>query len=333
MLTRRAFLSGAAIGAGMLTLERVLARRGGARAGTYPDHLVTIVIPFPPGGNSAVIGRIVADRLSSSFGQPVIIDHRPGGAGGTVGAKSVAAAEADGHTLLLSTPTALVVAPAVYRNLGYDPAKSFAPIATLFSSPQLLLVNPNVPATSLQEFITYAKANPRKINFASPGYGTQPHLLGEMLRLATGIDIVHVPYKGPAQAVTDLLAGQVQMYFETLALMLPHIEAGRVRALAVTDKDRVAQLPAVPTTTECGVPKLQATFWNGIVAPSGTPAAIIGKLNAAINDVLKTPEVRASLMKFGATPKIGSPQDFADFIAAERQKWTEVATAAGIRVD
>jgi len=305
----------------------------GAVAGTYPEHPITIVIPFPPGGNSDIIARLVADRLSSTLGQPVIVDHRPGGAGGTVGAKAVVSAEPDGYTLLLSSPATLVVAPAVYRSLGYDPAKSFAPIATLFSVPQLLAVNPSVPARSLPDLVAYAKTNPGKINFASPGYGTQPHLLGEMLRLASGINIVHVPYKGPAQAVTDLLAGQVQMYFETIALLLPHVEAGKIRALAVADEARNAQLPAVPTTTETGLPKLQATYWNGVLAPAGTPTNIVGKLNAAINETLKSPDLQATLVKLSAKPKIRSPQDFAAFIAAERKKWTEVADAAGVKVN
>ena len=305
----------------------------GAGAGTYPEHPITIVIPFPPGGNSDIIARLVADRLASTLGQPVIVDHRPGGAGGTVGAKAVVSAEPDGYTLLLSSPATLVVAPAVYRSLGYDPAKSFAPIATLFSVPQLLAVNPSVPVRSLPDLVAFAKANPGKINFASPGYGTQPHLLGEMLRLASGINIVHVPYKGPAQAVTDLLAGQVQMYFETIALLLPHVEAGKIKALAVADETRSAQLPAVPTTTETGLPKLQATYWNGVLAPAGTPTNIVGKLNAAINEILNSPDLQATLVKLSAKSKIGSPQDFAAFIAAERKKWTEVADAAGVKVD
>ena len=325
MIDRRLFLSGlAATGLGSTT-------GGHARAGVYPDHLVTIVVPFPPGGNSDIVGRRIADRLSSILGQSVIIEHRPGGAGGMVGAKSVASAQPDGHTLLLSSPSPLVVAAAVYQNLGYDPIKSFAPIARLFSIPQLLAINPAVPATSLQELVAYAKANPGVINFASPGYGTQPHLLGEMLRLATGINIVHVPYKGPAQALTDLLSGQVQMYFETTGLLLPHVEAGKLKALAVADEMRCSQLPTVPTTTECGFPKLQATFWSGILAPAGTPASIIDKLNTEINDVMKSPEMQTSLIKLSANSKIGSPQDFAAFIAVERKKWSEVAKAAGIK--
>jgi tripartite-type tricarboxylate transporter receptor subunit TctC len=304
-----------------------------ANAQSYPTRPITLIVAFPPGANIDIIARFLTDHLSSTLGQTVILDHRPGGAGGTVGTKSVADADPDGYTLLLSPPGALVVAPALYKHLGYDPATSFAPIATLFTSPQLLAVNPAVPANSMQELVAYAKANPGKIAFASPGYGTQPHLLGEMLRLQTGVDIVHVPYKGPAQAITDLLAGQVQMYFETIALLLPHVEAGKLKALAVADAERSPHLPAAPTTTESGFPKLQATYWSGVLAPNGTPTSVIRKLNETINAILQSPELQATLDKLNARPKIGSPQDFAAFMTAERQKWTDVVTRAGIKVE
>src|SRR5262249_32081303 len=192
----------------------------------YPTRPITIIIPFPPGGNSDIVVRSLAERLSLVFGQPVIVDNRPGGAGGTVGAKAVANATPDGHTLLFTPPTPLVTAPLIYKNLGYDPFKSFAPIATIFSTPQMLVVNPAVPVESMEQLASYTKANPGKISFASPGFGTQPHLLGEMFKLITGTNIVHVPYKGAQQPVTDLIAGQVQMYFDTVALFLPHIKAG-----------------------------------------------------------------------------------------------------------
>jgi len=327
MITRRLLLSSiAAVGFVMPTVDA-------APAQSYPTRPISVILPFPPGGNSDVVARFLADRLSSSFGQPVIVEHRPGGAGGTVGTKAVASAQPDGHTLLLSSPGPLVVAPAVYKSLGYDPAKSFIPVATTFSIPQMLVVNPTVPVTSIQELVAYAKANPGKINFASPGYGTQPHLLGEMFKLMTGINIVHIPYKGPAAAITDLLAGQVQMYFETVGLLLPHIQAGKLKALAVADATRHPQLADVPTTIETGFPKLQAAFWSGVLAPAGTPASVVGKLNAAINESLKSAELQAILAKLGAKPKIGSPRDFADFMAAERQKWTEITTSAGIKAD
>lgn len=326
MFGRALLIAAGAVGLVVAPLEPVVAQ-------TYPTRLVKLVVPSPPGGTSEIVIRAIAERLSAAFGQPVIIENRPGGAGGAVGAKSVAAAEPDGYTLLVTSPGPMVVAPAIYRNIGYDPLKDFVPVAGLLSSPQMLAVHPSVPANSLQEFVSHAKANPGKLNFSSPGYGTQPHLLGEMFRLAAGINIVHVPYRGAAAAITDLLAGQVQMEFENIPLLLPHVTAGKLKALALADAKRLAQLPDVPTTIEAGLPKLQATFWSAIVAPAGTPAAIVNKLNAAINEVLRSKQVEASLSRVSATAKIGTPQDLAQFIAAENKKWTEVAVAANIRAD
>ena len=277
--------------------------------------------------------RSLADRLSVTFGKPVIVENRPGGAAGTVGAKAVANATPDGYTLLFTPAAPLVTAPIVYKNLGYDPFKSFAPIATIFSTPQMLVVSPALRVESMEQLTTYAQANPGKISFASPGFGTQPHLLGEMFKLITGANIVHVPYKGATPAVTDLLAGQVQMYFDTVALFLPYIRAGKLKALAVADDVRSAELATVPTTIESGFPTLQATFWASIVAPIGTPAHIVDKLNASINEFLRSPEVEASLANFNAKPKIGSPQDFAKFWRTETEKWTNVITSAGIKAD
>jgi tripartite-type tricarboxylate transporter receptor subunit TctC len=197
----------------------------------------------------------------------------------------------------------------------------------------MLVVNPALPARTMQELVAYAKANPRKISYASPGYGSQPHLLGEMFRLAAGIDLVHVPYRAPPQAVTDLMSGEVQMEFETIAILLPHIQAGKLRALALADATRSRQLPDVPTTGETGFPGLQATFWSGVLAPAGTPTEIVGKLNGAINAILASKDLEASLAALSARPKIGSPQDFARFIAAESQKWTSVAVAANIKAE
>ena len=306
---------------------------GSALAQTYPTRTINIVIAFPPGGPTEGVVRLLAEKLSLSLGQPVVIENRPGGAGGSVGTRSVASAAPDGHTLLLSPPGPLVVAPVIYKNIGYDPAKAFTPIAALLSISQMLVVNPAVPVKSVQELVAYAKANPGKIFFPSPGYGTQPHLLGELFKLMAGIDIVHVPYKGPAAAVTDLLAGQVQMLFESIGPLLPYIEAGKLRALAVTGEARDPQLPNVPTTIESGFPKLQATFWTGILAPAGTPASIINRLNAEINVIMKTKEMAAILAKLSAKPKVGSPVDFSTFIAAEAQKWAAIVKAANIKVD
>src|SRR5262245_48931196 len=242
-----------------------------AAAQGYPNRPVKIVVPFVPGGPTEFIIRLLADRLTGMLGQPFVIENRPGGAGGTVGAKSVASAEADGYTLLFSSPGPLVTAAAVYRNLDYDPIKSFTPIAMVIYAPQMLVVHPSVAAESLPELVAYAKRNPGKITFGSSGYGTQPHMLGEMLKRTADINIIHVPYRGAGQSVTDLLAGQVQMIFETTAILLPHVQGGRLRALAVATQARSPLLPGVPTTAESGYPKLVASFWSGLLAPAGTP--------------------------------------------------------------
>jgi tripartite-type tricarboxylate transporter receptor subunit TctC len=317
----------------MAAASLCLSDAGQVKAQSYPTRLIKLVVPNPPGGPSEIVIRTLAERLSSSLGQSVIVENRPGGANGAIGAMSVARADPDGYTLLFSNPGPMVVAPAVYKNLGYNPVKSFAPIATIFSSPQVLAVNPAVTVKTVHELIAYAKTNPGRINFASPGYGSQPHLLGEMLKLITGIDLVHVPYRSAALAVTDLLAGQVQMEFETMPLLLPHIEAGELKALAIADATRNSQLPDVPTTIESGMPTLQATFWSGVLAPAGTPESTVDKLNAAINEILKSKEIEAILARLSAKPKIGSPQDFAAFVTAESQKWTAVVNAAGIKAD
>jgi tripartite-type tricarboxylate transporter receptor subunit TctC len=300
-------------------------------AQSYPNRLIKFVLPFPPGGPTDGAARLIAERLSAALGQTVVIENRAGGAGGTVGAKSVATADPDGYTLLFTPPGPLVTAPLIYKNVGYDPVKDFAPVATIFSSPQVLVVNPAVPANSMQELVAYAKANPRKISYASPGFGTQPHLLGEMLKLETGADIVHVPFRGSAPALTDLLAGQVQVFFDTVTFLLPHVEAGKLRPLAIADVARSAQFASVPTTIESGFPKLQGTYWAAVVAPAGTPPDVIGKLNAAINAITTSKEMEETLSRLSAKAKAGSPADFTAFMAAETRKWSEVITAASIK--
>ena len=266
--------------------------------------------------------------MSSLFGQTVVVENRPGGAGGTVGVKSAASADPDGYTILFTPPGPLVTAPAIFRNVGYDPVKAFAPVAAVFSSPQILVVNPNVPAKSMQELVAHAKANPGKVSYASPGFGTQPHLLGEMLKLMTGADIVHVPYKGSAPVLTDLIAGQVQMYFDSASFLLPHVESGKLRVLAVADESRLPQLPDTPTTVEAGFGKLQASYWVGVLVPAGTPAPVIERLNGAINEVMRSKAMEETLTKLVARARPGTPQDFAAFMAAETRKWTETITAA-----
>jgi tripartite-type tricarboxylate transporter receptor subunit TctC len=327
MLSRRQLLShGLALSIPVLTAGRAVAQ-------SYPSRPVKIIIPFGPGGPTEFIIRLVADRLTAMLGQPFVIENRPGGAGGTVGAKSVAVAEPDGYTLLFSSPGPLVTAAAVYKNLDYDPIKSFAPIAMLIYAPQMLVVHPALPGRSVTELVAYAKTNPGKVTFGSSGFGTQPHILGEMLKLAAGINIVHVPYRGAGQSVTDLLAGQVQMIFETTAILLPHVEGAKLRALAVATEARSPLLPEVPTTAESGYPKIIASFWSGLLAPAGTPAAIVERLNAAANEILKSKEAQAGLARLGAEARIGAPRDFAAFIAAETPRWAAIASETGIKVE
>lgn len=299
----------------------------------YPNKLIRIVAPFPAGGPTDGAARLIADRLSAALGQTIVVENRPGGAGGTVGVKSAASADPDGYTILFTPPGPLVTAPVIFRNVGYDPVKAFTPVSAVFSSPHVLVVNPNLPAKSMQELVAYAKANPGKVSYASPGFSTQPHLLGEMLKLMTGADIVHVPYKGSAPVLTDLIAGQVQMYFDSASFLLPHVQSGKVRALAVAEESRLPQLGDTPTTVEAGFGKLQATYWVGVLVPTGTPPAIVERLNAAINEVMKSPAMQETLTKLVARPRSGTPQEFAKFMAAETAKWTETINAANIRAD
>ena len=325
MLTRRSLIAASAL-TGLAGLLPAYA------AQPYPARAVKIVVPFPPGTPSEFVIRGLADRLSAKFKQPFIIENRPGGAGGTLGAAAVAAADPDGHTLLASPPGPLVTAAAIYKNLSYDPA-ALVPVALLFNSPQLLAVHPSVPAKSLQELVQHAKAHPRMLNFASPGYGTQPHLLGEVLKGKAEIDIVHVPYKSPAAALTDLLAGQVQIYFETAPLILPQAQAGKLRVLAIAGKSRLDHLPDVPTTREAGLPHLLGGFWSGLVAPAGTPSDIVETINLAANEAMRSPEVQSAMETLGASQQLGTPTEFGAFISAEIRRWTEIVRTSGISMD
>ena len=308
-----------------------LSNAGDARAQTYPNHALKIVVPYPAGGPTDVLARLVAEKLSSMFGQSVIVESRPGGAGGTVGAKAVASADPDGYTLLISQVGALTISPSIYKSVDYELSKAFAPVALVAVSPQLLCVSPTLPVKSVAELLAYAKANPGKVNFGSAGVGSQPHVLGELLKLVGGVNMTHIPYRGSAPAITDLLAGQIQMMFDTPVVMLPHIEAGKMRALAITAPARSPQLPDVPTMNESGLPRLEATLWSGMLAPAGTPAGVVARLNATFNEGMNSPDMRASLAKLGAEPRALSPDAFARFLAAETQRWAAVVAEAGIK--
>jgi len=302
---------------------------GDCVAQNYPSRPIKMVVPFAPGG-ADVMARLVADRITAALGQPVVIENRPGGAGGTVGTKYVTTAEPDGYTLTLASPGPITVAPAVYKNLDYDPAKQLAPVAMIATSPFVLVINPQVPAKTVKEFVAYAIANPGKINFGSPGFGTSSHLFGELFKQQTGAQIVHVPYRGATPAIVDLVAGQVQMFFDNLRNLQSFIQAGKLRALGITSDVRGADLPEIPTMIEAGIDGFVGFYWNGVLAPAGTPPAIIDRLNVAINEGMRTTEMRGAVIKLGMTPKIGSPQDFATLIAEESRKWAAVAKAANL---
>jgi tripartite-type tricarboxylate transporter receptor subunit TctC len=323
MLTRRAIMCS-------LAAAGVVLMAGEAVAQGYPNRTIKIVVPFPPGGPTDVTARLVADRLQARFGQSVIVESRPGGAGGMVGAKSVAASEPDGYTLLFGLIGTLTITPAIYKNSGYDPVKNFAPVAKVGTNTVLLATHPSLPVKSLAELIAYAKANPGKVSYGSPGFGTQPHLVGELFKHLTGVNIVHIPYKGLAPTVTDLLAGQVQMTWAAPGSLVPHVRDGKLRGLAVTDEERMKELPDVPTTAEGGLPQLRAETWSGLVAPAGTPPDVIAKLNTAINAELKTDAMRAAMAKFSTVPAPMTAEAFSAFFAGEVKKYADLVTAVGI---
>jgi tripartite-type tricarboxylate transporter receptor subunit TctC len=303
-----------------------------APAQSYPDRLIKIVVPYPAGGPIDTTARLVAQRLGPILGQTVIIENR-GGAGGALGSKSVASAEPDGYTLLFGNASALVVGPAVYRFRDYDTARHFTPIAKVTEGYEVLVVAPNFPPQTVPELIAYAKANPGKLNFGSMGYGNLTHLVAELFKLRTGTDFVHVPYKGSADAVAGIVTGQVHILFGEVAGLLPLVRDGKIRALGVSSAARNALAPELPTLIEGGLADFIALTFTGVVAPAGTPAAIVGRLNAAINEAVKPPEVVAALGKLGAEVRTGSAEAFAAFLARERDKWVDVVTRTGIRAE
>jgi tripartite-type tricarboxylate transporter receptor subunit TctC len=305
---------------------------GGAHGQSYPQRPIKMVVPFPPGGPTDVMARMAAQSLSTSLGQGVVVENRPG-AGGTIGSKAVAMSDPDGYTLLFGSTSTLAISPALYRNLDYDPVKSFAPVAAFSNGPLVLVVNPAVAAASVKDLIALAKASPGRLNFASAGIGTPPHLTGELFKAKAGIDIVHVPYKGGAPAIQDVMGGQVQMTFEVMAVLLPLIQDGKLKALAVTGAARSPQLPDIPTMIEAGLPDFESNSWTGVVAPAGTPADVIAALNASVNAGLRSASTKALLVKLGADPLPGSPADFGKLLESEMRKWAAIAQAAGAHAE
>jgi tripartite-type tricarboxylate transporter receptor subunit TctC len=297
---------------------------------TYPSKPVRIVVPYPAGGVADLLPRTVGAKLSEKWKQPVVVENKPG-ASGNIGMAEGARAEADGYTMVLAPTGNLTVNQFLFRELPFDVAKDFAPVTVLATSPNVLVVHPSVPAKTFKELIAYAKANPGKLNFSSPGSGSGAHLAGELLNVEAGIKSVHVPYKGMAPAVTDLVGGQVQMMFAGISTALPHIRAGRLVPLAIASPQRSPQLPDVPTVAESGFPGFDVTSWYGIVVRAGTPPAIVKKLHADMAEALAAPDVKEKLAGLGLDPLGNPPEDFARMISAESRKWSEIVRKADIK--
>lgn len=320
-----------ALAATCLTLATTLATTL-ALAGPYPDKPIRLVVPFPPGGTTDLLGRVLATRLSETLGQQVVVDNRPG-AGGTIGSDVVAKAPADGYTLLFGTVGTQSINATLYKKLPFDAQKDFSPLALFAGVPNILVVNPNVPARNVRELVSYAKANPGKLNMGSAGNGTTNHLSGELFKSMAGIEIVHVPYKGSGPAMADLLANQVQLMFDNLPGSLPHVKAGRLRALAVTSATRSPALPDVPTMAEAGISGYEADVWFGVVAPRGLPPAVASRLSQEITRIAQDKAMRDKLVHAGASPLTSTPEQFSMLIRRDTDKWAKLVRESGASID
>jgi tripartite-type tricarboxylate transporter receptor subunit TctC len=301
-----------------------------AAAQSFPTKPIKMVVPYTPGSPVDVLARLATQYAGPRLGQTIVIDNRPG-AGTTLGTNAAASADPDGYTIVIAA-TSFVISSVLYPNAGYDPIKSFAPVAMLARGPQVLVIAPEVPAKTVAEFVAYAKANPNKLNFGF-GLGTLPQILGETFKAVTKTDIASIPYKGGAQAITDMLGGRIQMNFGTPPTLLPLIRQGKIRALAVTTDARYRDMPDVPTMIESGLPQLALTFSAGVLAPAGTPAPVLDTLHKAFYEALKSPELTASMAKLGFQPEPWTRQQYAAFLADEMKKWPPIVKAAGVKAE
>jgi tripartite-type tricarboxylate transporter receptor subunit TctC len=301
-----------------------------ASAASFPDRPIKLIVPFAPGGPPDVAARIIGDWLSTHLG-PIVVENHVG-AGGTLAARMVASAPPDGYTLMAATSGSLAISPQLYKNAGIDPVKDFTAVALLSSTPQVLAINASMPVRSVKELVAYAKANPGKLNYGAV-ISTPPHLSGEMFKHLTGADIVFVPYKGASQATTDVLSGQMNMTFEGATGIMPYLKSGKLRALAVTSPHRLPEIPDVPTMIEAGYPGMPPDAWQAIVAPAGTPPAILDQINAIVNQGLADPQVRNRIVGLGGVPQPMSPKDFAAFIAEQTQRWGEIIRITGVKLE
>jgi tripartite-type tricarboxylate transporter receptor subunit TctC len=303
-----------------------------ALAQSYPSKPVKLIVPFPPGGAVDYYARAVQPRLAENLGQPILIENRAG-AGGMVGADAVAKSPPDGYTLLVGNIAALAMNVGIYSNMTYDPVKDLTPILRTVAVNYVMAVHPSVPARSVAEFVAHARANPGKLSYGSAGSGSAPHLATELLKQRAGIDVLHVPFKGGGPMVTDLLGGQIDMVIADQANLMPHVKAGRLRALAVGTLERSSVHPELPTIAEAGFPGFEARAWQGIVGPAGMTPEIVKRLNAAFIRAMAAPEVHQRLLEGGLDPIVGTPEAFGEFIRVEIAKWSKVAKDVGARVD
>ena len=300
-----------------------------AQAQDYPTRSIKLVIPYPPGGIADTFTRALAQQLSERLGQPMLAENKPG-ASAIIGAEAAAKSPPDGYTLLLGSISSLATNVAMFRKLPYDPLKDFAPVSMVFYTPLFLVVNPGVPANSVQELVAYAKAHPGAVNFGSVGYGTAIHLAAELFKSLAGIDIVHVPYKGSSQVLPDIVGGRVQMVFDG-GTFLAQVKAGKLRLLAVTSAKRLESVPEAPTMAEAGIPGYEMAIWFGVVAPAGTPKPVVDRLSREIAEVVKQPAFRKRFVESGVEPLANTPEAFAELIASEIRKWITLVKDAGVR--
>jgi tripartite-type tricarboxylate transporter receptor subunit TctC len=310
----------------------LLAFAGSALAQTYPAKPVRLIVPFPPGGNTDIVGRLMAQKLSDALGQQVYVENR-GGAGGTIGAEAAAKSPPDGYTLFFASTGTLASAPALQPDLRYDPVKAFAPISTLANAPVVIIVSSALPVNSLQELIALARAKPGELKFGSAGTGHFVHIAGEMFKGAARVDLLHVPYKGVAAALIDLFGGRIDAMFDAFAQYEPHLQSGKLRALAVAHPKRLSRLPNVPTTAEAGLPSYELASWFGLAAPAGVPSDIVQRLNGEVVKALATREVVETLQRLGLEPAGSSPQQYAAMMVEDLAKWRQAVKAAGIKID
>ena len=303
-----------------------------AQPQSYPSKPIRFVVPYPAGGPLDTVARLLGQKVSESTKQPVVVDNKPG-AGGNIGADSVAKSAPDGYTILMGAVATHAINPTLYASMPYDAQKDFIPVTQVASTPNVLVVNPSIPAGNVREFIAYAKANPGKLNFGSGSTGSAGHLAGELFKAMAGVDMTHVPYKGAAPAMNDLIGGQIQLMFDNLASSLGQVKAGRIKALAVTTAKRTSLAPELPTIAESGLPGFDISTWFGIFVPAGTPREVVERLHAEFTRALALPDVRERMLSLGAEPVGNTPAEFAAYIRGEADKYARVIKASGAKVD